>query len=255
MSIKLLQLNIYKGLFFNEIVSFIEENNFDILHLQEVSGGSVSKNSIDCFDELIRKTSYNGHLVKSLTISDNPKSYFGNATFYKKELLPISNKAIWLKPYSQITRYDNASDDEIKQFPRSALDVVLKINSKNIHFINTHLAWGNTPLDEDYKLSQAQILADYVRALPEPFVLSGDFNVTPETILIKMFDSQGANLITKYKISNTLNPNIHRAKHLFPEGIAVDYIFTSSSLAIRDFRLVDKPDLSDHFGLIVEIEV
>ena len=52
-----------------------------------------------------------------------------------------------------------------------------------------------------------------------------------------------------------LNFNVHPAKQLLPNGIAVDYIFTSSEFKVHDFRVITTPDLSYHYGLALDVEV
>lgn len=255
MTIKLLQLNIYNGHRLSDIIHYVKKHNFDILHLQEVSGGVVAEGAIDCFSLLTHALGYNGYLVKTWKVENEPDSYFGNATFYKSELMPVSKKTIWLKPYEEIPQIEGVADKVIENLPRAAHDMVFTLNGKKIHFINTHLAWGKTPFDKPYKIEQAKILAEYIESLNEPFVLTGDYNVVPKTEVVGLFDTLGANLVTKFHIKNTLNPTLHRVKHLFPKGLAVDYIHIARSLAVSDFDLVDSPDLSDHYGLRVNITV
>jgi endonuclease/exonuclease/phosphatase family metal-dependent hydrolase len=47
----------------------------------------------------------------------------------------------------------------------------------------------------------------------------------------------------------------HAAKQLFPPGLGVDFAFVSKNISVTDFHLVDTPDLSDHLGLSLTIDV
>jgi endonuclease/exonuclease/phosphatase family metal-dependent hydrolase len=159
----------------------------------------------------------------------------------------------FLKPYAE---YE--TEEEMRDYPAhptNALDVVFEVSGQRIHCINTHLVWGPNPKDEPYKLEQGKVLYEYVKNLTEPFVLSGDFNVTPDSQIVRWIDELGVNHAVKHGITNTLNGNLHRAKVLFPKGLAVDFLYTSPSLQVTDFTLIDTPDLSDHYGLAITIEM
>ncbi len=254
MAIKLLQLNIFKGIFLDEVIDFVRKEDFDILHFQEVSGGNVTLNNFeekDCFKKIKEKLSLQGELAIAWNLFGDKPSYFGNATFYKNFIKPKNKEIIWLNRFSEIAD----EDLDVEEHPRCALSLLTEINGKDIYFINTHLAWSPTSEDEMHKVEQARILLKYIHGLKQPFVLSGDFNTSLNTQVTTMFSELGRNLTQENKITNTLNPNVHRGKHLFPKGLVVDYIITHPSLEAGNFRLVDKPDLSDHLGLAVEIAV
>lgn len=252
MSIKFLDLNILHGKYLPTIIDFIHEGQFDVIHLQEVARGPWFPPEIDedNFASLSRALSeYYGELAIAMKLKTDPGSYLGNAIFFKKNIKLLEKRVIWLKRYKELA-YRHAIP--IQAYPRNALCLELMIEGKPVYFINTHLAWGPTPEDRKYKLVQAKRLYKYLEKLHKPFILSGDFNLTPETQVVKMFDKLGQNLTKKSHVTNTLNPHIHRAKKLFPPGLAVDFIYTSNSVTVNDFKVIDHIDLSDHFGLVAE---
>ncbi len=117
------------------------------------------------------------------------------------------------------------------------------------------MAWDITPLDAPYEIKQASILVNYLQTLHQSFILSGDFNVIPETQVVKNFDRLASNLIARYKITSTLNYKTHRVQQLFPPRLAVDYIYTSSDIKVKIFEGGCKQTLSDHLGLHLKAEV
>jgi len=252
MQLKLLQLNIEKGKRFEDIVRYVLQEDFDILQFQEVTGGSISEDGRENFPALKQELGYEGIQAVAWRLKDDSMSYLSNATFFKPSLKPISSHREFLKPYAELSQDEYL---DIPSRPTCALEVVFPLNGKNIHFINTHLVWGPTPVDEPYKLEQGKVLYEYVKSLTEPFVLSGDFNVTPDSQIVQWMNELGRNHVVEHGITNTLNPNIHRVKHLFPKGLAVDFLYTEKSLQVTDFHIVDSPDLSDHFGLSATIEI
>lgn len=269
MVLTLLHLNIFQGKFLPLIIDFLKEHPYDILQFQEVSGGKMSKGGIwsgprelhtvanpetvgiDCFATLKKELGYEGVLNTTIARRDDHASYIGNATFFKRTLHMTHVKEIFLKPYAE------AGDTPIPpaQAPRAALVTTFLLDSKPYTFINCHLAWGPNSDDEPYKVEQGKMLYEYVKSLNNPFVLTGDFNVDARSQIVKWMEKLGVNLVTQKEITNTLNPNEHAAKNLFPEGLGVDFAFTSKEINVTDFHLVDTPDLSDHLGLSLTIEI
>jgi endonuclease/exonuclease/phosphatase family metal-dependent hydrolase len=252
MQIKLLHLNIEEGKRSEAIVDYVKAQDFDILQFQEVTGGEHNARGIENFPVLKDALGYHGIQAIYWRLKDDPETYMSNATFFRPSLQVVSSHTTFLKPYDDLTRQEM---HDYPAHPTAALDVVFDLNDQHIHFINTHLVWGPTPEDKPYKLEQGKVLYDYVKSLKEPFVLSGDFNVTPDSQIVQWLNELGRNHVVENTITNTLNPNLHRVKHLFPLGLAVDFLYTEKSLTVTDFHLVDTPDLSDHYGLAITIEI
>lgn len=274
MRIKLLQLNIEQGRFIDRIIDYVTGHNFDLLHFQEVSGGKFTRGTyhqsvdvtphdnelkrfthyphMDCFKVLKKNLQLNGILLPTWRLLHDNSSYIGIATFFKPEFRITDQETIWLKEYREAESMEML---DWKQSPRAALSLQFDFNDQDIRFINTHLAWGPTPEDTDYKLIQGRKLFNHIESFGEPFVLSGDFNVPRTSQTVKWLQKRGRNLIREKMVKNTLNPRTHRITSLFPKGLAVDYVFTDPKLNVVDFKLIDEADLSDHFGLSLELEV
>lgn len=253
MKIKFLTLNVFKGKCLDEVISFINEEQFDIVQMQEVAGGSVSFPKIDCFAEIQKRTGLQGELLTSWNQLGDSKSYFGNATFYNPSFRLKERNELRFKPFQEIDYHNNTPPPA--EHPKSALFLRFEHESKTFWCVNTHLAWGPTPLDEPYKVKDAKLLASKLTTLDAPFILSGDFNVISETEVIKQLEPLGRNLTREYALSNTLDFAIHRAKHLFPPGLAVDYIFIHPSIQEAHFSAINTRTLSDHIGLMAEFSL
>jgi endonuclease/exonuclease/phosphatase family metal-dependent hydrolase len=254
MIIKLFHLNIEEGKQQEAIIDYVRKEDFDILQFQEVTGGEHNALGMENFPTIKQALGYGGIQAIYWYLKDDPKTYMSNATFFKSSLHPVSHHVIPLKPEVSPALPREVMKD-YPSHPTAALDVLFHFSGLNIHFINTHLVWGPTPDDKPYKLAQGRVLYKYIKGLTEPFILSGDFNVTPDSQIVRWIDELGINHIVKHGITNTLNGNLHRAKELFPKGLAVDFFFTHPSLQVHNFKLIDTPDLSDHYGLVVEIEI
>ncbi len=255
MKLKFLHLNTLGGVKIDEVISYIKENDFDIVHLQEVGGKEQSKSVPDNFAHYKEQLGYSGELAISSIFNNDFGCYTGNASLFKPEFHYIQKEVVWLRPFKSVDPTYHVDRSKTASLPRNALALKFKFNSQPIWFINTHLAWGPTPLDEPYKIEQGKILRDFIQKLKDPFVLSGDFNVTKDSQIVAMMDELGVDHAVEAGLTNTLNGNLHRVPDLFPQGLAVDYIFTSFGMKTEDFKLIDTPDLSDHYGLRITVEI
>jgi len=257
MHLSILQLNLYCLNFLDDVEKYLQTHSFDILNLQEVAGKDtftrVIKNKKDNLELLIKMLGpkYTHFFVKNDQITSSPTAYFGNATFVRSSLTVMHQEIFWLyqrpKPYSAMSQqYDEMS--------RSVLGVQILTGQKPLWIFNTHLAWSKSSKDTLIKVEQGTKLIKYISQVQTPFVLTGDFNVDSTSKVVKGLEKYARNLTAENHLLTTLNPRTHRVKDLFPPGLAVDYIFVSKDLKVEKFAVVEE-DVSDHFGLIVEIEI
>jgi endonuclease/exonuclease/phosphatase family metal-dependent hydrolase len=247
MTLSLLHLNIYKGQKIDDLIQFIKTHNFDILHLQEVAGKDLSFNHQDCFHYLQQALpDYTGILAKAFNLNYGQQAYDANATFFKSHLKVEKHEIIWLRKNEPGRNFEEHKETEI--LPRLALAVIFKLKETSLTCINTHLAWSPNEKDTPLKLEQGKTLIEYIKKLQTPFILTGDFNVDANSHIVKELEKLAPNLVTQHHITNTLNPSLHRAKHLFPQGLAVDFIFPSAQLQIENLQLITE-NLSDHYAL------
>ena len=252
MKLKILHLNIRYGVYLEDIIKFAKKENFDVLSLQEVANKiSRFKGQPECFNTLKKSLKLDGELGMSWRDIHDKDSYFGNALLWKPKFKKLSGKVIQLKKFKII----DSDALKFQDYPSCAVSATLEINNTPTTFISAHLAWGPNPKDRKYKLKPNRKLYEYVKTLKNPFILTGDFNLTPDSKVVSWFNQIAQNPIAKNKIANTLNPRTHRVSNLFPKGLAVDYIFVSNDLKIKSFKVIDDLDLSDHFGLVAEIEI
>jgi endonuclease/exonuclease/phosphatase family metal-dependent hydrolase len=250
--LKVFHLNIYFGFKIDDIIAYIQKHDFDIIHLQEVATGEISFHKNNCFLDVKRDTGYEGIYAPTWNLLGDKNSTTGNAIFYQKKFSVVDAEVIWLKEYAQLNEIRNRN---WREDPRNAIAIMFEKDGLKFHTINTHLAWGPTEQDEPYKLEQAQKLYQHVSRLPGPYILTGDFNVTKKSAIVGWFDSIARNITTEHAVTNTLNKKFHKSPHLFPPGLAVDFLYVSKEIKVNKFQLVDSPDLSDHFALYVECEI
>lgn len=255
MRLSILQLNINGLSYKDNLFDFLSSRPYDILQFQEVAGedtrvGSMySKEDNFLILQSFFQDTYAGFLSKTDEIT--PHGYFGNATFIKSSLSVVEQKVVWLHKRNE--PFPSTSKD-VEDLSRNIL--CLKIATPSpLWLLNTHLTWGPSEKDTSTKLNQSLPLVEFVASLQDPFILTGDFNVDSTSLIVRGLEHYGRNLSREYHLTNTLNPDTHRVHHLFPPGLAVDYIFTNFSTKVTRFKPIEDIDLSDHLGLEAEIEI
>ncbi len=255
MKLKLLQLNIYRGLFTDRIIDYIKKEQFDVCTLQEVTGGIASKDKkSDTFKLLSNKLELKGILAANFNHKEDTGSYFGNTTFFNPKLNLAKSEVLRFKPFATIEVLEDG-DPRWEHQPYSALILEFEYENKIFCVINTHGAWSQKAKDTREKIRQGEMLFEYIKKLDKPFILAGDFNLTRDTKVIQNYESVATNLIRQFNVKSTLNPRLHYAKNLFPSGLAVDHIFISKEFKVLNFQVLENVDLSDHLGISYEVEL
>lgn len=251
MTLKLLHLNILYGRYIDQLVNYLKDEDFDILCFQEVSGGRISATLTDNFEEIKTRLGYQGIRTQSWNLVGEKESYEANAIFYNPTFTITNKDIIYLKDYAEIPAF---AGRKFQEDPRTVLKLELEKEGKRFRVVTTHLTWGPNSKDELHKLEQGKKLFEYMQTVDIPFILTGDFNVNASSQVVKWIDSLARNLTVENHITNTLNPRTHKATHLFPPGLAVDYIYVSDDVTVKDFHVVDE-DISDHLGLYLTCEL
>lgn len=248
----LLQLNIQKGYFLPEIIQYVKAHSFDVLTLQEVTGGTFSKNGDDTFALLKDELGYKGEMIVDLIDQARKENYFGSAILFSPSINILQKREIRSSP---LTHVEIKMQNDWKKVVRSGLSLTLTKDTVLFEVITTHGAWSNSPYDTPEKIKQADVISAHLQTLTIPFVFAADLNVVSGTEVIRLYEKSAVNLTKKNMLTNTLNPKTHYVSSLFPAGLAVDFIFTSPQIKVKEFALVDSPDLSDHYGLRTIIEL
>ncbi len=114
--------------------------------------------------------------------------------------------------------------------------------------LNLHGLWnGAGKSDSDQRIVQTDRILSFISSLSNPFVLCGDFNLSPDTESLQRIEREGhRNLISEYGITST-----RTSFYTKPERYA-DYAFVSEGVEVLGFEIL--PDeVSDHAPLRIEI--
>lgn len=118
---------------------------------------------------------------------------------------------------------------------------------KKYRIINVHGLRGEGAQDDNVeRLDQAKHIINLVETSSNPVVVTGDFEVSPETRSIKLLvDSGLVSLTDEYRIRSTWSELSAQAERL------TDYMFISPKIKVKGFS-VPNVAISDHLPLIFE---
>ena len=123
----------------------------------------------------------------------------------------------------------------LEPYRRQALLVKLQAGSDPLWVVNTHLAWQAA--DEATRLAQVEELLTQIAPLGDRLVMGGDFNASPETLVIQGIRDNGfIDLFARFHPHDpgvtwdNQNPFIQSHSVKFPDR-RIDYLFLHQNLA------------------------
>ena len=228
---------------FDRVVEVLEKEKPDLIGFQEVTDGMRAR----------LRDHLPGYTVQGC---GREKNYHGESMLiaYRKDVVElISLENIWLSPTPAIPGSTFGGDQS--RCPRMFTAALIKHNDVALpfYFINTHLDHKG----QDARYLGAMQLVQYISTHREYFVLTGDFNATPEAREIKLITEALAHRGV-VDCTADLGGTFHDFGRLLPDRtIKIDYIFTDapciSSYVVEDIP-VDGQYYSDHNAVCAMIE-
>ncbi len=172
------------------------------------------------------------------------RDFCGLAIWVKKEFLVLEEGEIFVY---QERGYE--SSQELGDHSRNLQYLTVEKGDKSLTIINFHGLWNNQGKDDSSdRLVQSNNIYEFIKGIPHPYVLTGDFNLLPETESLKKLESLGLrNLIKEFGITSTRTSFYQK-----PIKFA-DYTLTHPDIQINDFKVL--PDeVSDHAALYLNFQ-
>lgn len=250
MFFKFIQVNIYKGKYFDDLIEFLKNEKPDFVSMQEVTGGdaNLGSNRDDLFSKICKVTGLSGAINRDYDLTDRA-GFMGNAVFSKFKL--VDKQMVILSPYQKLDFVTSESDSFWPKGPKHLLDCTFEIGGFFMHAMSVHGAWTAPPEDTPETLRQAGIIANYLEKTKGTFVLGGDFNAVIQGKTIGLINEVANNLLFNSGVLETTNPKVHKIK---PRGYLIDFIFTSRDIKLKSLT-VPKITVSDHLPVIAEVEI
>ncbi len=266
---KLISLNTYGGRFFDNLMEFIRQNSqdTDIFCFQELlhtpkDTAQVEQFRANFFSEISRALPN----FKAIFAPVQPGAYpAGNTT---ADI--IFGLGIFIKNNFNIQDSGDffVVGDEHSHIPSQATTLPFKtqylkllIDGKILTICNVHgTAFPINKQDTNERLEQSKKILNFANNEPGEKIITGDFNLFPDTESIKMFEKNGFNnLVKDFHIASTrgsLVKQLHPEYDKEPEGFQefADYTFVSPGIKVKNYTVPDLP-LSDHLPLILEFKI
>jgi len=229
MVIKFLSWNIWCGKNLAEITSFLENNEFNIIALQEV----LDAEGVNTADHLASILGMQYTYATGNTKKENGKTLnVGNAVLSK---FPIITKSAHI----------------LSTQGRVATQADIKVGHQIIHVFSTHLVHTHqqaSPLQE----VQAENL---VKILPkEKTILAGDFNALPNSNAIHKVNAVLKNTDIKNQPTWCLYPEGCETCKLGQVEHKLDYIFTTPDFHLK-YTKVEESKASDHLAISATLAI
>lgn len=252
--IKIIQINIYKGRYLEDLVSFLKDENPDFVTMQEVTKGGFNlymDKAANIFGILKDRLGMHGEYYGDLRLKGDKNARFGNAVFSKSKI--IGKHVLVLKKFRPVTNLelDGKSGEIREQIDRHLLDTIVNLHGCDMHILCWHGAWTAPPSDTKETFKQSTLVYKHLMEIKAPFILGGDLNAVIGSKTVDMIGKVANNLMLGSNAKMTTNVKVHK---IAPLGFLVDYIFASKEFKLKSIS-VPQITVSDHLPVIAEVEI
>jgi endonuclease/exonuclease/phosphatase family metal-dependent hydrolase len=242
---RLLQLNAWSIRLGTRVEDMVAKETPDIVTLQEVFESDSELGFFPTLTEIVTKLRFH-HQYMSPVYSVQfmgRKTEFGNAIVSN---LTLCEKQTFFTNLGYIENMSIEDDDyNVRNFQHVA---VRDEDDKLIHIINHHgYHVPGHKRGNEFTLKACQQIADYAAKLTGPVIITGDFNLAPDSESIELINKHFRNLTKEYELQTTRTDLTHKSE-------ACDYIFVNDHVKVNDFYASDVV-ASDHQGLVLDFEV
>lgn len=252
MPLKVICLNMWLGgKLFENIQSFIANENADMLCLQEV------------YNAESYPTEEKWHLVGNLAKMLGYQHYAFTPAFSRTEpsgfRLQNGNAILSRFPLksSDAIFYDIPFDGayieppgDYQRTPRNLQHAQLEVAGQTLHIFNTQGIWGFDSADSERRLQMGETIARQVVG-KRPALLMGDFNIHEATQTIGKIEEHMTNIFkgqlkTSFNLQQKTTGNYGTT--------VVDMMFTSPDVKVMSQKVASE-NVSDHLALVAEFEL
>lgn len=254
---RLLSLNIWGGKIYEPLIDFIKEfsKTTDIFCFQEVfqSNSQIKESSgyrTNIFQDICQALpdfhpyfaqTFEGYDLINLV---DFNLVFGVAIFVKKSIDVTSYEEIYIHKVEgdvvkRVTHFETS---------RTLQSISFQLNNKTFNIYNLHGIWIPDSLgknDTIARINQSKTIAKFIQKHNGEKIITGDFNLSPDTKSLNILEKNLKNLITDFKIPTTRS-SFYTRGHKF-----ADYTLVSAGVNINGFEVPDVT-VSDHLPMILD---
>ncbi|WP_137154025.1 endonuclease/exonuclease/phosphatase family protein [Rhizobium sp. FKL33] len=265
---KIISLNAWGGVLYDELVAFLADAEPDVLCLQEVirtpgaardwlvyrDGAHILDQRANIFEDISRALP--GHAAYFCPAARGAlwdaetevASFWGLATFVRTSLTVIGQAQGFVhKDFSP-----HGYGDHPRPRNAHAVRIYDAAEDRTVSIAHMHgLRDLSGKMDTPERLDQARrflALSNQVSRPGDIRVLCGDFNVEPDSETLALMRGRGfTELVTQHAPEGT-RTSLYRKPGRF-----ADYLLIDRAETVRRFEVVRRPEVSDHCPLAVEI--
>jgi endonuclease/exonuclease/phosphatase family metal-dependent hydrolase len=246
--VKLIQLNIWQGKILLAVSRFLQAQDADIVCLQEVFSSTARIPLLDFFSSLeqLQDELHYPFVSFAPTYEFNPGGFkvkFGNAILSK---YPIKNEQIIFTNNQLQVVKDWAT--ERPPNTRSAIICTVETPSGDLHLATHHGYHEFDPLGSTATVEKMQVLVDRLKPLQGPLIVAGDFNITPGSEAMRLYDGWLEDLTATHHLTDTLT-EFGKVRE-----VPCDHILISGDIKVTSFE-VSRVLVSDHTPLVMEFSL
>jgi endonuclease/exonuclease/phosphatase family metal-dependent hydrolase len=242
MKVSILQWNIWYKEDIHNIVKFLQKNPADIICLQELTR-NYHTTEPETIQYIAKSLGYNYHFQE--IVLDDERWTQANGIFTR---FPItSGRSQWINEPIGSGSYD----DEYRAY----IEVTIEAEGKKLEVGTTHMSYTrgfeNNPCKEQETDKLASIVADKKRN----FILTGDFNASPDSPTIQKISDKLKN------IGPSMTENSWTTKPFSYDGFEesglnwrLDYIFSTPDIKAVTAEIL-KTEYSDHLPVFARLEL
>lgn len=239
---KLVQLNAWSCKLSTEIIRLLDIEKPDIACLQEVNSATFDGKILDTIDAITDKHPFNQYYYTPLVEFSfmHHRAQRGNMIMSQ---FPMTERTETWTHGCYTEDFDDV-DSGGYNVARNIAHAKITTPEGPLHVLTLHgyhIAEHKNGNEET--LRACQELIELTAPIDGPIIITGDFNLSPDSESIKLVNHYFHNLSIDYHLSTTRN-------HLTPKTEVCDYIFTNNKIKVNNFYMSDII-ASDHNALIL----
>ena len=242
---RLLQLNAWTIRLSTRIEDMVTKESPDVIALQEVFESDTGLGFFPTLTELADNLKFHHRYhspVYGMQFMES-KPEFGNAIISN---LTFGDKHTYFTNLEYNTSLSLEDDDyNVRNFQHVTIN---DQNGKLVHIINHHgyhvpgHKHGN-----DFTKKACQQIVDYAKQLEGAVIITGDFNLLPDSESIQIINEDFRNLTKEYNLQTTRTDLTHKTE-------PCDFVFVNEGIKVNNFY-ASTVVASDHQGLVLDFEV
>lgn len=250
-----------------KLYDFLIKQRSDIVCLQEVTSIPdqdvnpvyISKDYIDRATLNLRYSFFSpnyrirGFRQKNFHLKENFDFEFGGfldtGNYIKSKFKILKKSKIFvLGEYSKVTDWSTWPKNQAKAVQIVDLE---RPDLKKLRVLNYHGIWTKEKIGNRETLDACKKIKQLATEVNYPTIITGDFNLFPETESMRIFKGNFVSLVDKYNIQTT-RPKTNELSHLARN--VIDFIFVSKDINVASFKVLNV-DVSDHLPLILDFTI